>query len=313
MSEKYLRENKSSFNIVKGSKIYAKITNLEDAIFIRDLLISYNWDLDEIPDVVKKDENYLILAVIDEKLHLLSKYRIRPNDITIRKHIRKFKRNPNNSKYGLNITKVLDTFVIKKQIAGDDYVFGYYDNLEDAQFVRNFLLENQWNVNKFGKAEYDDETHTYKVVSVIDDKVYVIDTFPSKDKIDFKKSYEKFLARISKHKYCLSNYPHLDLLKDRIPELEERFHVQAKDDVWSFNNIDEGESILSQVIFNLTPFQKSVYDAIEKDTSLEEIERSLIRYKSGNFTQKISKNIDELVERDLIERTSEDKFSKTNL
>lgn len=313
MGEKYLRRNKSSFNIVKGSKIYAKITNLDDAIFIRDLLIQNDWNLEEIPDVVKKDDNYLILAVIDEKLYLLSKYKIRPNDITIRKHIKRFKRNPNNSKYGLNITKVFDTFVIKKQIAGDEYIFGCYDNLEDAQFVRNFLLEHQWNVDKFSKVEYDDETRTYKIVSVIDDKVYVIDTFLSKDNIDFEKSYEKFLARISKHKYGLSDYPHLDPLKDRISELEDKFQVRTKDNVWSFNNINEDESILNQVIFNLTPFQKSVYDAIDEDTSLEEIERSLIRYKSGNFTQKISKNIDELVERELIEKTGDDRFSKTNL
>lgn len=313
MSEKYIRENRNSFNIVKSSKIYAKTTTLDEAIFIRDLLIENNWDLDEIPQIVKKDDNYLVLAVFDEKLHLICKYKIRPNDITIRKHIKKFKRNPNNSKYGLNITKVFDTYVIKKQIAGDDYIFGYYDNLNDAQFVRNFLLEHQWNVDKFNKVEYDDETHAYKLVSVIDDKVYVIDTFLSKDNIDFEKSYEKFLAKISKHKYGLSNYPHLDLLKDKVPELEKRFQVRTKDSIWSFNSINDEESILSQVIFNLTPFQKSVYDAIDEDTSLEEIERSLIRYKSGNFTQKILKNIDELTERELIERTGDGTFTKTNL
>ena len=143
--------------------------------------------------------------------------------------------------------------------------------------------------------------------------VYVIDTFLSKNNIDFERSYEKFLSKISKHKYGLSDYPHLDLLKDRIAELEEKFQVRTKDDVWSFNGINEDESILSQVIFNLTPFQKSVYDAIDSDTSLEEIERSLIRYKSKNFTQKILKNIDELRQRELIEKTGDDTFSKTNL
>ena len=313
MSEKYIRENRKSFNIVKSSKIYAKATHLDEAIFVRDLLIQNDWDLNRIPQIVKKDDNYLVLAVFDEKLHLICKYKIRPNDITIRKHIKRFKRNPNNSKYGLNITRVFDTLVIKKQIAGDDYIFGYYDNLEDAQFVRNFLLDNQWDVNKFNRVEYDDETHTYKLVSVIDDMVYVIDTFLSKNNIDFEKSYEKFLSKISKHKYGLSNYPPLDLLKDRIAELEEKFQVRTKDDVWSFNGINEDESILSQVIFNLTPFQKSVYDAIDSDTSLEEIERSLIRYKSKNFTQKILKNIDELRQRELIEKTGDDTFSKTNL
>ena len=45
MSEKYIRQNKTSYSIVKNSRTLAKITNLEDAIFIRDLLIDSNWDL----------------------------------------------------------------------------------------------------------------------------------------------------------------------------------------------------------------------------------------------------------------------------
>ena len=80
MGEKYIRQNKSSFNIVKSSKIYAKITLLEDAIFIRDLLVENNWNLDEIPKTIKKDDNYLILAIVDEKIHVLAKYKTEPDE-----------------------------------------------------------------------------------------------------------------------------------------------------------------------------------------------------------------------------------------
>ena len=311
MSEKYIRENKSSFSIVKNSKTYAKIGNFEDAIFIRDLLASHDWNLEDIPDTIKKDENYLVLTVIDEKLQLLAKYKEEPGKEQIQRLTKKFIRNPNNSKYGLNIVKIYDTFIIKKQIAGDDYIFGYYDNLEDAQFVRNFLLDNDWNVNAFSEIEFDDEEDNYKIVSIIDDNVYVIDSYNSGDEIDLEKSYEDFLVKVSKHKYGLSSHPHLDLLKDRIPMLEDKFQVRTKDSTWSFENIDDTESVLSQVIFNLTPFQKSVHDAIGTNTTLEEIELSLIRYKSKNFTQKISKNINELIELNLIEKTGDDTFSKT--
>ena len=169
MSEKYIKENKSSFNIVKSSKIYAKIVNIEDAIFIRDLLIRCDWNLDEIPNTIKKDDNYLVLSLIDGKIHLLAKYKMEPTKHQIQKLTKQFIRNPNNSKYGLNIAKIYDTFIIKKQIAGDDYIFGYYDNLEDAQFVRNFLLDNDWNINAFSEIEFDDEAGNYKIVSVIDD------------------------------------------------------------------------------------------------------------------------------------------------
>ena len=145
------------------------------------------------------------MEVIDEKLYLLAKYKSPPSDNVIDRLVRKFKRNPNNSKYGLNISKIYDTFIIKKRIFGEDYEFGYYDNLEDAQFVRNFLLDNEWNVAKFQKIEFDDETDTYKVVHVVDDIVYVLASFNSKDEIDLNKVYEDFLAKISKHKYGLSD------------------------------------------------------------------------------------------------------------
>lgn len=312
MSEKYIRQNKSSFSIVKDSKVYARITLLDDAVFIRDLLIENNWDLDKIPKTVRKDDNYLVLAVIDERIHLLAKYKSEPDKGQIQNLTKKFTRNPNNSRYGLNITRIFDTFVIKKRIAGEDYIFGYYDNLEDAQFVRNFLLDSNWNVNEFSEIEFDEETNTYKAIALIDDKVYIINTYESKDEINLKDSYEKFLAKISKHKYGLASHPELDSLKDKIPELEDQFAIKARDDVWSFENIDDSQPVLNQVVFNLTPFQKSVYDSVTSNTSLEEIEKSLIRYKSKNFTDKILKNIDGLLELRLIEKTSEGNYSKTN-
>ena len=171
MSEKYIRQNKNFCNIVKNSKTYAKIANLDDAIFVRDFLIDKDWDLSKVPQVIKKDDNYMVLAIHEDKIHLLGKYNLKPDEDTLARLIRKHKRNPNNSRYGLNIVKVFDVFVIKKQIAGDDYIFGYYDNLEDAQFVRNFLMDNDWNVNEFKSIEFDEDTDTYKVVKVFDDKV----------------------------------------------------------------------------------------------------------------------------------------------
>lgn len=307
MAEKYIRNNKNSYNIVKSSKIYAKITDLEDAIFIRDLLIKTDWDLNQIPKSIRKDDSHLVLAVIDEKVHLLARFNVAPDDETIERLTKNKIRNPNNSRYGLNITKVFDTYVIKKQIAGDDYIFGYYDNLSDAQFVRNFLLDHNWNVNEFSEIELDDETDTYRVVSVIDDNVYVIDSYDSKDDVNLNESYEKFLAEISKHKFGLANHPHLDLLKDSIPDLEMQFNVKTKDDVWSFEG---ASSPLDDIIFNLTPFQQSVYDAIDSSTSLDEIKRSLIRYKSKNFDKKILRNIDDLIEMNLIEKIDADYYKK---
>ena len=310
MSEKYIRKNKNSFSIVKGSRTYGKTNSLDDAVFIRDFLAENDWDLSKLPKTIENDGNYMVLSVLDEKIFVIAKYKEKPSDETIEKLVRRHRRNPNNSRYGLNITKVFDTFVIKKQIFGDDYIFGYYDRLEDAQFVRNFLLDNNWNINELKEIEFDEETDTYKVISVIDDAAYVLDSSTTDD-IDLDKAYEEFLSKIYKQKYGLASYPHLDLLTDKIDELEERFNVKARDDAWSFAS--DVSSPLNEIIFSLTPFQQSVCDAISANTTLDEIEKSLIRYKSGNFKEKIEKNVNELIDLDLVEKVGKDTFSKTNL
>ena len=311
MSEKYIRENINSCNIVKNSKTFAKIPRLDDAIFIRDLLIENDWNLDEIPETIRFNDNYLVLAIIDDKIHLIAKYKSEPSKETIKKLTKRYRRNPNNSAYGLNITKVFDTFVIKKQIAGDDYIFGYYDNLEDAQFVRNFLLDHNWNVSEFSTVNYCDESLTYKVVKVIDDRVYVLASSRINN-FDLDKAYRDFLAKISKHKYGLANYPHLEPLTDSIEELENEFGVKAADRYWSFSNVKDDKSALNEIIFSLNPFEQSVYDAIGEETSFEEIKRALIRYKSKNFDDKIARQLEGLIEKGLVEKVGEC-YKKTNL
>ena len=306
MSEKYIRQNKNSCIIVKNSKTYAKIADLDDAIFIRDFLVKNDWDLSKTPQLLKKDDNYLVLTVYEDKINLLAKYRKRPDNGTIDKLVKKHKRNPNNSRYGLNITKVFDTFIIKKQIAGDDYIFGYYDKLEDAEFARNILMDNMWNVDAFDQIEFDEETNTYKVVEVIDDKVYILDSFDNPD-INLNEVHEEFLAKISKHKYGLSSYPHLDLLKNQIPRLEKEFDVRTKDETWNFEDLEEDP--LNEIIFTLTPFQKSVYDAIDEKATFDEIKKSLIRYRSKNFEGKINKNLDELIDLKVIKKEG-DSYTK---
>ena len=204
------------------------------------------------------------------------------------------------------------TFIIKKQIFGEEIIFGYYDNLKDAEFVRNFLLDNEWNVNKFSEIMFDDETDTYKVTMVIDDVVYVLDSFDSKEDIDLNNVHEEFLAKISKHKYGLATYHHLDLLTDKIDELKVELGVETKDEFWALKNLSDNSSALNELVFNMTPFQKTIYDVISSKTTLSEIEQALVRYKTKNFTQKIIKNLDELIDLGLVEKIGDETYRKTN-
>lgn len=312
MNKKYIREKKNSYDIVKNHRVVAKLSDLSDAIFIRDLLIENDWDLDNFPQIILKDDNYLVLTIIEDKLRLIAKYKLKPDEKTVKKLINKYRRNPNNSKYGLNIMNYFGTFIIKKQIFGEEIIFGYYDNLKDAEFVRNFLLDNEWNVNKFSEIMFDDETDTYKVTMVIDDVVYVLDSFDSKEDIDLNNVHEEFLAKISKHKYGLATYHHLDLLTDKIDELEGELGVETKDEFWALKNLSDNSSALNELVFNMTPFQKTIYDVISSKTTLSEIEQALVRYKTKNFTQKIIKNLDELIDLGLVEKIGDETYRKTN-
>ena len=296
MKRKYIRQNKNSFSIVKANRTYAQLQDLDDALFLRDLLVENEWNIDSINETYEFNDQYIVLAVIEDRIHVLSKSKEKPSQSQISGLTKRKMRNPNNSRYGLNITRVFDTFIIKKQIAGDDYVFGYYDTLEDAEFARNHLMDNMWDINSFSQIQYDEDNNNYWVTEIIDDKVYVLGSFESKNDIDLDKIHAEFLNKITKHKLGLAEHQYLDELTDRIPELEERFNTKAQDGTWDFKNT---ENPLNDIIFNLTPFQKSVYDAVD-DSTVEDIEKALIRFRSGNFTQKIQKNLDELIEKGLI-------------
>ena len=296
MKRKYIRQNKNSFSIVRANRTYAQLQDLDIALFLRDLLVENDWNLDSINETYEYECQYLILAIIDDRIHVLAKSKEKPSQSQISGLTKRKMRNPNNSRYGLNITRVFDTFIIKKQIAGDDYVFGYYDTLEDVEFARNHLMDNLWDINSFSQIQYDEDSKNYRVTEVIDDKVYVLGSFESKNDIDLDKIHAEFLNRITKHKLGLAEHQYLDELTDRIPELEEKFNTKAQDGMWEFKNTQDP---LNDIIFNLTPFQKSVYDVVD-DSTVEDIEKALIRFRSGNFTQKIQKNLDELIEKGLI-------------
>lgn len=310
MSEKYIRKNKNNFTVVKNSRTYGKYDSLDVAVFARDLLVSSDWQLDNIHDeIFEIDNGYLVFKVIDDKLFCLGQFSEKPTFDAISKITRKKIRNPNNSKYGLNISRLFDNYIIKKQIAGDEYIFGVFDNLEDATFSRNFLLEHDWDVNAFGEIEFCDETDTYKIVEVFDDRIYILASYETLAEAEknLENAKSEFLNKIFKHKNGLANYPHLDILTDRIDELENDFQLKTQDDFW---NIGDVENPLEDIIFNLTPWQKIIYDNAGDEFTFQQLKVKLKRYESKNFDKKIQRYLDELQELNLIEKLDDDVYRK---
>lgn len=310
MSEKYIRKNKNNFTVVKNSRTYGKYDSLDVAVFARDLLVSSDWQLDNIHDeIFEIDNGYLVFKVIDDKLFCLGQFSEKPTFDAISKITRKKIRNPNNSKYGLNISRLFDNYIIKKQIAGDEYIFGVFDNLKDATFSRNFLLEHDWDVNAFGEIEFCDETDTYKIVEVFDDRIYILASYETLAEAEknLENAKSEFLNKIFKHKNGLANYPHLDILTDRIDELENDFQLKTQDDFW---NIGDVENPLEDIIFNLTPWQKIIYDNAGDEFTFQQLKVKLKRYESKNFDKKIQRYLDELQELNLIEKLDDDVYRK---
>ena len=310
MSEKYIRKNKNNFTVIKNSRTYGKYDSLDVAVFARDLLVSSDWQLDNIHDeIFEIDNEYLVFKVIDDKLFCLGQFSEKPTFDAISKLTRKKIRNPNNSKYGLNISRLFDNYIIKKQIAGDEYIFGVFDNLEDATFSRNFLLEHDWDVNAFGEIEFCDETDIYKIVDVFDDRIYILASYETLAEAEknLENAKSEFLNKIFKHKNGLANYPHLDILTDRIDELENDFQLKTQDDFW---NIGDVENPLEDIIFNLTPWQKIIYDNAGDEFTFQQLKVKLKRYESKNFDKKIQRYLDELQELNLIEKLDDYVYRK---
>ena len=310
MSEKYIRKNKNNFTVVKNSKTYGKYDSSDVAVFARDLLVSSDWQLDNIHDeIFEIDDGYIVFKVIDDKLFCLGQFSEKPTFDTISKLTRKKIRNPNNSKYGLNISRLFDNYIIKKQIAGDEYIFGVFDNLEDATFSRNFLLEHDWDVNAFGEIEFCDETDTYKIVEVFDDRIYILASYETLAEAEknLENAKSEFLNKIFKHKNGLANYPNLDILTDRIDELENDFQLKTQDDFWNTGDV---ENPLEDIIFNLAPWQKIIYDNAGDEFTFQQLKVKLKRFESKNFDKKIQRYLDELQELNLIEKLDDDVYRK---
>ena len=302
MKEKYIRKGKKYYTIVKSGKIFGKYLSEDYAIFARDYLVSNDWDLNNISQfVVLINDFYSVVCVVDEKLCILGSFEESPTKYEIQEVINNYRRNPNNSRYGLNIVNEFGVYIIRKQIFNDVYTFGVYDNLPDATFVRNLLLDNDWSVDKIEGIMFDDVEGNYGIIKVIDDKACVLKRF---DNINSAfdgnhEAYNEFVIKIYKNKKRLASYPHLDCFRDIADEL----YSEIEDDGSILNVISNYEgNNLSEVLFNLTPWQKLIYDGINDEITFDKLLDNLKGYKSKNFEKKVDKYLNELIDLNLIKK-----------
>ena len=239
--------------------------------------------------------------------------------------IRYESKNPFNSKYGLYVYKSNGYYQVRKSIHGDYRLFGVYDNLDHAYFIRDFLMENEWDTNRLGDIEFNEGMQKYYVIKVID-RVFVLGEFDTFEEAEdnIYECYKDFLANIFKHKNGIETHEDLNFLIWQFDQLYLEFDQTVKDDeFWLIDRLPKLEQSPKpkkskysfDSLYGLTPWQKTMRDEIrklEKDIfTFDELKDSLSRYKTKNFDMKVRKHLNELVDLGLVKALGNDVYEKS--
>ena len=205
-----------------------------------------------------------------------------------------------DSKYDSNIYKKYSGFIVVNSIDGKDHIFGYYDNIKHTYFVRDFLIENDWDLTKFKCIEFDEVCLEYYIIKVIKNRAYIIDGFYTYNEayLNYKKSLKEFVIKVFLHKYGFEKnfYVHelMDVAEDLFLEVDELTNedswlIDRLPEIYEPKTIEKSEEvdIDLNLINNLTLWQKKIFDEVNKFDdeifSFDELKRHLLRFKSKNL------------------------------
>ncbi|MDO5848510.1 MAG: hypothetical protein Q4P18_03155 [Methanobrevibacter sp.] len=172
---------------IKGKRNkYGTFKTQEDALFVRSLLEANDWDMDAFDSenpiyendskfyIIKHNENgkLKIYGIFDSLEEAKANISNDTNDKILKKKKPKAKKpheeKSNASKYGKYIYKNrVGKFMVQKNLDGVQNIFGFFDAPDIARFVRDILIENDWNVDYFSSHnifEFNDEFYVFKVV-----------------------------------------------------------------------------------------------------------------------------------------------------
>lgn len=323
--------------------IYGYYPSYDEAVFIRKLLKENNWDKDYFIDnnIFQKDDEYVIIANLEGKIRFLrtfDKYGDALNqrdnvieDFEIKSHKRK-------AKY---IYKVKNKYIIQKFHNGKMCVFGRYKTFTDAINLKRLLIELNWDISKINETGNIFKIHKeYTVILEDNGQLHLLGIFPSynealknrdklvSDKISYLNSasnpYSKKNKNIRKTKrgYNVSKRINGELIVFGVYDTYEEA-IKARDQLiennWATPEKPTAKADdLNSIIFNLTRWQKVVFDVIEnldkKTFQLKELEQfksSFTRFTTPNKVEKkIKTNIEDLVNLGLLEKINDETYEK---
>ena len=208
--ELYIYEIRGHYQLSKTingkSKTFGYYETMDEAIFAKELLMKYDWDLDEVAklgNVLEFGDEFLVVTIYDNKLKFLDKFKTRSGaEGNADKIIKEFMGNPYRGKYGIYIYKRDSYFDIKKLVNGKDVLFGIYKNLDDATFARDLLMQYNWSfedISDEGNVFYSQIHEKYIVTAIIKDKLVVVSRYDSE--VDALNNAEKDIEEHQKSRY----------------------------------------------------------------------------------------------------------------
>lgn len=325
-------------------KIYGSYPSYDEAIFIRNLLEKNNWDLDYFIDnnIFKKDDEYVILFKFDDKIRLLSTYdKYEDAADQLDYVIEDFKINKSRSREAKYIYKVKNKYVIQKFYKGKMKVFGRFNTFEDAMIIKTLLTKLDWDISKVNDGTNIFKVHGECAVILEDnDQLHLLGTFPTfkeaqknknkliSDKVTFLNSFanpyskkNRYIKKSNKG-YSVSKridgelivFGTYDTYDEAIAARDEFEASNWKTEEKPTQEIDD----LNSIIFNLTRWQKVVFDVIEnldQDTftydDLMKFRSSFIRFTTpSKVEEKVKSNIEDLINLNLLEKIDDKTYKK---
>lgn len=329
---KYIGGNEIHFGIYK---------TLDDATFARDLLMKYDWDMLSIlkdgPVHYSQIHNqYVVVAVFNDKLKLV-KFYDEENDafINAMDDIENYKKSLNKTgeKY---IVPNGNQFAINYYTTDKKHIyFGSFAEKIDAITVRDILIENDWDLSKIDENMIYEMNNFFWKLHVFEGIIKVVGKYTTlycaendfknlshvtlEDLYDPNNQYSKVNKHITKkwgkfwiRKKIDGEDQFLGPYGSRQEAIDARDYYESTG--WKVdrdhNSIfsQEGEEdIFSDIVSNLSMWQKIIYDTIVRIDKVEFTFDDLInhsylkRYKSGNnFEEKVKKYLNELVKLGLV-------------
>lgn len=252
----YVYHIRGSYKIIKNNHSYGVFKSEELADSISDELIKIDWNLDKFPDIFEFNNEFYITYIKNNKIYIVSQYSSKDEaSSNYDEDVERFVDNPNNSKFGAFIyPNNYKSFSIFKSINGINTNFGSFRSLYDAKFVRNTLMDIDWNIDNLEDIYYNEFSDTYDVVGVYKNKIKILESFDSIE--DAQNNLQDVLDRFEYKKMVFD--------EDYIQENGNQFAIHDSDSKYfgSFKSFEDACTVRDFLVENNWDLTNFDYNSI---------------------------------------------------